>query len=897
MESILFHDSSSGESDNEEGVQDTTPSGAVATASGGVTAPSARPVPSTTPPAATKPHPLTVTAPPTGTSGGSSNSTGGSGGEGQLDQMSRLKSLYQQQPKRPPPTTNSGSNTPQTSNRSSIAPPPQKQPQQQTQQQPSRQQQQPQMKAYPHSRPGQGHADQQRQQQLQQQHPPHQMPNRSLPPNRPPHSQADAQLQQPQYQQAPTVQQQQQQQYRRDSSSASNQVRSTPHGIPDHFAPSRLNPSQQQQQQHRQQPQHPPSQHRLTPQPHQQQRHPQQQPGHLARGGGESQDRAAMEQARRQKENFIAFTNILIKYLEKKDPGLHKQARSIIKDCADRNRRKEPGYESVTAAIRERLKELVGEAYWKRTEAHFEQYQIQVRQRQQPQQQRESRQDSSSQPPGGSGSGSSGGMPAPQQQPQHHQQQQQLTQQERQRKMQAAQQQKVPHQAQPKQSQLQHEQQKSQQQQQPEQQPQQPQQQHEEPKQQPKQQRDDDEEATPGTAAPTIEQVQRDIAAQKAKVAAAGGKGKKPAKKRVSTGSTGGANRKVPTTTAPSPAPVASPKVAETTDPETLPPREYNELMKSVDHVIDFDWKTAGLLLGSKMDLQLTDEQQSLLYGEMIGSSKPAKVDEDVLASGISPGWSRRNVVSVRNAWAAVRLRELKKTQRHPSSQPVVGDTGLTLQEASKKTVDPVEVAAWVNEEQAEEDPVLAMLSEATQIYLRGVLEKAIQCARQRQNLDGIRLWHQQSAYAVQEKDGDSDETGKTKEKPALSLRLGCDVERQQAQAAGNAAMTVKRMEQALERQSHIPVRSRMLEDDTLRQATSMSDLAMRPQLAKGVEMADLHGKRSFEIYGGKDATEPPLGRVPKQAKLEASDFVMGSLMHESFGRHRARNSAASIFF
>jgi hypothetical protein len=252
--------------------------------------------------------------------------------------------------------------------------------------------------------------------------------------------------------------------------------------------------------------------------------------------------------------------------------------------------------------------------------------------------------------------------------------------------------------------------------------------------------------------------------------------------------------------------------------------------------------------------------------------------------------------VSVRNAWAAVRLREIKQSQKDQSSHPFVGDTGLTLPQASKSAVEAVEVATWINEDHAEEDVVLAMLSEGTEIYLRGALEKAIHCARQRQNLDGIRLWHQQSTYAVHQEKADGEEED-GKKKPALSLRLGCDVERQQAQAAGNAAMVVKRMEQALERQSSIPARARVLEGETLSQATSISDLAMRPQLAKGVEMADRHGKRQFEIYGGKDATEPPLGRVPKEAKIEVVDFMMGSLMNESVGRHFARNAAASIYF
>jgi hypothetical protein len=401
-------------------------------------------------------------------------------------------------------------------------------------------------------------------------------------------------------------------------------------------------------------------------------------------------------------------------------------------------------------------------------------------------------------------------------------------------------------------------------------------------------------------ATPTTLHVQHDIATQKGKGTAAGAKaknvGRVPAKRKSPAASA--ASRKAAAAVTTPPAAIASPEVVvNRANPDHLPPREYNELMQMVDHAIDFDWTTAGLLLGSKMDLQLTDEQNNLLYGESIGT-KAEKAEEETLASGVRRGWSSRNIVSARNAWAAVRLREFKQNQQKDvSSRPVVGDTGLTLPQTSTSVVEGAEVATWINEDHAEEDVVLAMLSEGTEVYLRVVLEKAIQCARQRQNLDGIRLWHQQSTHAIKEKNVACEEDGKKTHKPPLSLRLGCDVERQLAQVAGNSAMIVKRMEQALERQSGVPARARVLEGETLSQATSMSDLAMRPQLGKGVEMADRYGKRQFEVYGGKDATEPPLGRVPKQAKLEVVDFMMGSLINEAVGRHYAQNAAASIYF
>jgi hypothetical protein len=81
-------------------------------------------------------------------------------------------------------------------------------------------------------------------------------------------------------------------------------------------------------------------------------------------------------------------------------------------------------------------------------------------------------------------------------------------------------------------------------------------------------------------------------------------------------------------------------------------------------------------------------------------------------------------------------------------------------------------------------------------------------------------------------------------------------------------------MEEALDRN---PAAKRDLSDpEVLADATSMGDLACRPKLATGAEKAAYQAKRSFEISGGKDAGSPPLGRVPKQAKIMAHDFERG---------------------
>jgi hypothetical protein len=205
---------------------------------------------------------------------------------------------------------------------------------------------------------------------------------------------------------------------------------------------------------------------------------------------------------------------------------------------------------------------------------------------------------------------------------------------------------------------------------------------------------------------------------------------------------------------------------------------------------------------------------------------------------------------------------------------------------------------AWYNEDVAEQDPVLAAISEAAELYIKSVLEKAVFCGRQRLQLDGIRIWYENARYANDVKDqGGGDDPQRPA--PPLGLVLGCDVTRQVARAAGNAALTCKRMEEALARQEGLASRDRVLSGDTLATASSMSEIALRPRLANGAGAAELEAKRQFEIYGGKHALdESPLGRVPKKARLEVSDFQLGMQLGVGHSRRqRASTLSASFTF
>ena len=627
-----------------------------------------------------------------------------------------------------------------------------------------------------------------------------------------------------------------------------------------------------------------------------------------------------------------------------KDKRMHHQAKIIIKDCAERNKRQEPGYESVTESMKRRLKELVGDHYWKKANDYLIHFIEQKR-----------RQHAAAAAGGsssGGGSRSSGGSSSSAQQ----QQQQQLDAHKRRRLKEQEDRERLRLQS------LEKERLK---------------------KEQSSKQRtavasplvaiqqeiqEKREQITMQTAkVPTSSKASKSKSAARSTAAAiaanttaatkgkGGGTKKAPRRKSAGESSTVTARRgsaagsktaaAASATAAAAAAPVKRVIVEE-------PPREYKELMELIDHAVDYDWPSVGQLLGAKSDLKLTEEEHLLLYGDLpepsaktkrrtsiskTSGKTPQGQDVSVKIEGqldkkvnreVRPGWGRSNVLSARSAWARVRLRELKIRKRAASNpSPIVAGGLLSLSTSVARDQQPSTSAAaipivdaatsatsatkpeiegyWVNEETAEQDAALSLLSAGCQIYLKGVLQKTIQCARQRQNLDGIRLWHQQYTFSKGTSTTSSNinstplnlsKDDKSK-KPPLSLRLGCDVSRQVAQAQGNAAMTVKRMEEALERQTGIPMRARELNNDTLQEATSMGDLSWRPLLKEGAEKAEYQAKRSFEVFGGKEAKDPPLGRVPKKAKLQVEDLLMGSELSIVGPYHKAYTASSFISF
>ena len=98
-----------------------------------------------------------------------------------------------------------------------------------------------------------------------------------------------------------------------------------------------------------------------------------------------------------QKENLLMFLKVLIRYLEHKDPQMHRRALGLLRECV-RNQRggagnpggnplAGPQTEGATRTMARRLRALVGERYWKKAEEYARHFLARKRGIQQQQQQ------------------------------------------------------------------------------------------------------------------------------------------------------------------------------------------------------------------------------------------------------------------------------------------------------------------------------------------------------------------------------------------------------------------------------------------------------------------------------------------------------------------------------
>jgi hypothetical protein len=349
------------------------------------------------------------------------------------------------------------------------------------------------------------------------------------------------------------------------------------------------------------------------------------------------------------------------------------------------------------------------------------------------------------------------------------------------------------------------------------------------------------------------------------------------------------------------------------------PPHRY---METIDHATLIDVKSFPSLFNSKDyknegGVNLEEEQRILLYGDANQQAKvknitdaaskalDTAVDVETRESkfrevGVKPlpiqipsvydGWGKKNVLSVRNAWAKIRLPEsdMQREESAMSSETTKSLIADPAQSSSTSAAAPVPSSSssvsgpsiqtdttnhvWFNEARAEQDPTLALISEATELFLKGTIENAIGKARLRQNLDGVRLWNTIQAHsAITDLDHDTSP-------PPAYIRLGCDVRRQVALSEGNAAKVYQRMEEAITRQNdtYHPNDSSTDPHEMLLQSTSMGDLSRKPPLKMAAQVADAVAKRKFAVFVGSESMDPALGRVPTQATVTLQDLVVG---------------------
>ena len=571
------------------------------------------------------------------------------------------------------------------------------------------------------------------------------------------------------------------------------------------------------------------------------------------------------------------FTRVLMKYLESKDKAMHARAKDEIKHCAEMNKKGDPSYASLTASMSTRLRKVVGETYWRKAEDylnHFVKNKKETAKKKQQQQRAlqlkpQQALDSGSTTGGSSASSSVQAQAAARLAAAHKRANQQAA---------AAAAQAEGGSSEPMDLDpdldltLAAVREKS-------------------PKAKATKSSKSKSKASSAGGAGGSQQEKRGQQKQEKGEAQQKKKAKREKQKKQAAMRTKQAEvmkqqamelqAKQTTGRAKSPLPTSAAAASREMDGGP-PPKDIAQLMEYLDHAVRYDQASAAVLLSReyKDDIDLSAEQKKLLFGDdnSLGKVKRLPAAEaaaeaaaaaaaaggekaEVEAPAPFRGWSKRNVVSARSAWAKVRLPENNILANPTSERPA-------LPGEMPAQAGPIETKfEWFNEAKTEDDETLTLLSEATEMYLRSILEGSINVARQRQNIDGIRLWYQQH------------NAGK---KAPLCLRLGCDVRRQEALATGNAAMTVKRMEEALERQ-RLPQNERNLgNDETLYRAVSMSDLAKRPRLARAPERAEYDAKRSFEQFGGKDSAAPPLGRVPKKAKIGKKD-ISSCLQDPSF--------------
>mmetsp|Transcript_33034 Transcript_33034/g.78904 ORF Transcript_33034/g.78904 Transcript_33034/m.78904 type:complete len:873 (+) Transcript_33034:340-2958(+) len=609
------------------------------------------------------------------------------------------------------------------------------------------------------------------------------------------------------------------------------------------------------------------------------------------------------EKEKKEKEKFLMFTRVLMKYLEQRDQEMHTRAKAQIKECYEKNKQGDPNFKSLTTSMKARLKQTVGDVYWKKAHDYLDHF---LKQKKGGQARQHSAQHSTSQqsrtpPDARLQQQTLSKRTYPGQNSSHYQQQQQ-------REMERKQAQEMQKREEQEQLRL-------------------------------KQQQRQQQAASRAAAMSHQGNMAKVVQAGTGQVISSGSRGggitmdsaagtgsaarppaaiqktttTKAKEKKSESKKTTGTKRKKP------PAKSTSSSSATSTASKRRTSQQGSKFgLLDVDHAVLLDVKSVPNITKS-MDVKLADEQRILLYGDDKDQSERVKniakvANKRVMTSqfktnqfkqvGMSVslpydlppelrGWGDHNVLTVRNAWAAVRLPEahlarVEKKKQEQSDKAAAaaqskssgkapspaadGDKSSTStssrnskSEYYQSLKDDDKNHVWYNEVRAQSDPTLAILSAATEMYLKTTIEQAIGKARLRQNLDGIRLLHKLS------KSG--------KNPPPAVIRLGCDVRRQVALAEGNACKTYQRMEEAISRQESARADKDL--DEMLLEATSMADLSKKVPLKSAAQRAELEAKRKFQVFAGSESHDP-FGVLPKKSKVILQDIVVSESQHHA---------------
>jgi deltex-like protein len=83
-----------------------------------------------------------------------------------------------------------------------------------------------------------------------------------------------------------------------------------------------------------------------------------------------------------EKQRFLMVLRIIMRYLQRSNPALYQVVKAQVEDCAQRNKRQEPGYENIAIRLRAQLKGVIPDADWNAAEGFLETFVAQRSQQQ-----------------------------------------------------------------------------------------------------------------------------------------------------------------------------------------------------------------------------------------------------------------------------------------------------------------------------------------------------------------------------------------------------------------------------------------------------------------------------------------------------------------------------------